>query len=179
VLSTHPENRSSSLPSSLTTALARHFAVEPLPADVGTAQDPAGLIALKDALVMVPDPRHKRGVRYPFPELLLTIVCAVISGARTLTTITEWAQNQVAAAGMIRGSGKAPSLATIHRMAALVDPVALDTVISQWLRGRVRQHTAGQGRQVITVDGKEIRGPRTGAGNGCSCSQPWTIRRGP
>jgi hypothetical protein len=46
-------------------------------------------------------------------------------------------------------------------MATLIDPVALDAVISQRLRGRVRQHTAGQRRQVIAIDG-ESPGARTG-----------------
>ena len=40
-------------------SLGRHFAVMHLTADLSTAQDPAGLIALKDALMQVPDPRHK------------------------------------------------------------------------------------------------------------------------
>ena len=56
-----------------------------------------------EALIKVPDPRHKSGVRYPFSELLLAIVCAVISGAKMLTMIAGWGQTQVAAAGhMVR-----------------------------------------------------------------------------
>lgn len=150
--------------SSLTAALDRDLAADRLVADLNAAQDPAVLIALKDALTRVPDPRHKRGVRYPFPELLLSIVCAVISGARTLTTITEWAQNQVVEAGMVPGSGRAPSLATIHRVAVRIDPVALDEVINQWLLQRALQHAVDQKRQVIAVDGKEVRGAKNGGG---------------
>jgi|GEM_PF-2576788 hypothetical protein len=73
--------------------------------------------ALKEALIKVADPRHKRGVRYPFSELLLAIVCAVFSGAKTLTMITELAQTQVTADGLFPDQERAQSLATIHRAA--------------------------------------------------------------
>jgi len=74
-------------------------------------------MSLRDALARVPDPRARRGVRYPFIELLHLIVCAVISGARTLTMITEWTQDAASSAPVFE-QGRLPSLATIHRVAA-------------------------------------------------------------
>lgn len=50
--------------------------------------------------------------------------------------LTEWAQNRIVPAGTIPGSGRAPSLATIHQVAAPVDPVVLDEVINRWLLQR-------------------------------------------
>ena len=42
-------------------------------------------------LAAVPDPRGRRGRRYPLPAVLAVAVCAVLAGARSLTAIGEWA----------------------------------------------------------------------------------------
>jgi hypothetical protein len=70
-----------SLLSSLTDTLVRHCETG---LRVPQHEDMPGM-SLRDALARVPDPRARRGVRDPFIELLHLIVCAVISGARTLT----------------------------------------------------------------------------------------------
>lgn len=142
--------------SSLTTALERH-----LDTDL-SGSVPATVATLKDALGKVPDPRHKRGVRYPFQELLLIMVCAVISGAKTLTMITEWAQTQASTIGLAAENGRFPSLSTIHRMAVLIDPVALDDAINTWLLHSAQEHSPK--KLVIAIDGKEARGAKNGTG---------------
>ncbi|MGW4995984.1 transposase family protein [Streptomyces mirabilis] len=47
---------------------------------------------LRAHLQRVPDPRSRRGRWYPLIGLLLICACAVVSGARTITEITEWGQ---------------------------------------------------------------------------------------
>lgn len=47
---------------------------------------------LRAHLQRVPDPRSRRGRWYPLVGLLLICACAVVSGARTVTEITEWGQ---------------------------------------------------------------------------------------
>ncbi|WP_377273594.1 transposase family protein [Peterkaempfera sp. SMS 1(5)a] len=47
---------------------------------------------LRAHLQRVPDPRSRRGRWYPLVGLLLICACAVVSGARTITEITEWGQ---------------------------------------------------------------------------------------
>ncbi|WP_326798171.1 transposase family protein [Streptomyces sp. NBC_01808] len=44
---------------------------------------------LRAHLQRVPDPRSRRGRWYPLVGLLLICACAVVSGARTITEITE------------------------------------------------------------------------------------------
>src|SRR5215204_3691442 len=46
--------------------------------------------ALLQALAQVPDPRARRGVRYPFVAILAVVVCAMLSGARSFAAIGEW-----------------------------------------------------------------------------------------
>ena len=142
--------------SSLADTLARHFEADfraPQPEDTPGP-------SLRDALARVPDPRARRGVRYPFIELLHLIVCAVFSGARTLTMIAEWA-NDAAATRPLFPSGLVPSLATIHRVIANVDPVALDNAVNDWVRERAWQQDEG-GSRVVAIDGKEARGAKNG-----------------
>lgn len=124
------------------------------------------MTTLKDALRKIPDPRHRRGVRYPSLELLLlllTIVCAVVSGAKTLTMVTEWARAQKRN-GLHLHRGRAPSLATIHRATARIDPVVLNAVINEWVRQQTRQRTPDRSQTVIAIDGKEVRGAKNGGG---------------
>jgi len=119
--------------SSLTDALVRHCETG---LRVPQHEDMPGM-SLWDALARVSDPGARRGVRYPFIELLHLIVCAVISGARTLTMITEWTQDAASSAPVFE-QGRLPSLATIHRVAAGIDPVVLDDIVSEWIRDRER-----------------------------------------
>lgn len=117
--------------------------------------------ALRAALENIPDPRARRGVRYPFTELLLVVVCAVLSGAKSLTTIAEWARHANEADALFT-AGKTPSLATIHRLAARIDPEALDQAVNGWAGTQARSGTKAP--MVIAVDGKEIRGAKNGGG---------------
>jgi predicted transposase YbfD/YdcC len=141
------------MPSSLTSLLESHSTGVP---DYGEID----VQALRAALGQVPDPRARRGVRYPFADLLLLLVGAVFSGAKTLTMIVEWARH-AADSGTLFASGKIPSLATIHRVAAGMDAEALDTAVTAWTRARVQDHGA---RPAIAVDGKEARGAKNGGG---------------
>lgn len=118
--------------------------------------------SLRAALAHVPDPRAKRGVRYPLPELLLVFVGAVFSGAKSLTMIAEWARD-AARTGKLFTCGRVPSVATIHRMAARIDPDILDGPVTDWTRTQAPSATTGKA-EVIAVDGKEVRGAKNGAG---------------
>lgn len=149
------------MPSFLIDKLERHS--NRGPTDFGQAGDPQiDIPALRAALEKVPDPRARRGVRYPFTELLLVFVCAVFSGAKSLTMIAEWARH-ADTAGPLFAAGKVPSLATIHRLAARIDPEALDRAVNDWASAQARSR-AKAGLAVIAVDGKEVRGAKNGTG---------------
>lgn len=143
------------MPSSPTGLLSRYF-------DRGSPLGAEDLPSLRQTLSSVPDPRARRGVRYPFTEVLLVFVAAVLSGARSLTMITEWAA-RAQGQRMIFGCGRSPSLATIHRIATLVDPVALDTALAAWTTARTTG--PGRGLAAVAVDGKEVRGAKRAGGD--------------
>ena len=91
---------------------------------------------------------------------------AVLTGARSITAIAEWAadtpQPVRAALGARRDAPDrwvGPAEATIRRTLARVDPTALAAVIGAWLADRDRpgqQHR----RRAVAVDGKTLRGAR-------------------
>jgi len=106
----------------------------------------------------VPDPRDRRGVRYPLAGVLAVAVCAVLAGARSFTAIGEWALDlsveQLARLGLER----APVESTMRKLFARLDAVAVDRQLAvlAWCRTR---HIGG--RRVIAIDGKTVRGART------------------
>lgn len=127
-------------------------------AAVDAADIPAGTSpsTLADALAQVPDPRDRRGVRYPLAEVLAVMACAVVAGSRTFTMIAEWAVD-AAATRPIRTSGQVPVLSTIHRIATLVDADAVERALHAWTRAQVKA-------EAIAIDGKEVRGAKNADG---------------
>jgi predicted transposase YbfD/YdcC len=121
---------------------------------------PAGLL---DALAQVPDPRDPRGVRYDLVPVLAVAVCATLAGARSFAAIAEWAAD---AGPELRAGlglpGAVPDLVTIWRVLTAVDPAALDRVPGSWVTARVAARRAPGRRPVLAVDGKTLRGARTG-----------------
>ncbi|GAA2197073.1 ISAs1 family transposase [Sinomonas flava] len=121
--------------------------------------EPSGLLAVFGT---VPDPRHRRGVRHTLPSVLAVGAAAVLAYARSFAAIGEWVADQPGAALARLGvpDGRRPEESTIRRAFARLDADALDRAISAFLWTRTHRV---QGRRVIAVDGKTVRGARTGA----------------
>jgi predicted transposase YbfD/YdcC len=114
-------------------------------------------------LAAVPDPRHRRGVRYRLASLLAVAVYAVLAGATTFAAIADWAADLDTAARRRLGfSGRIPAGSTVWRFLIRVDAQVLRTVLTGWLRHRrpVQAKPGRKHRTVIAVDGKLLRGAR-------------------
>ncbi|WP_251072716.1 ISAs1 family transposase [Streptomyces sp. ISL-43] len=121
----------------------------------------------------VPDPRGRRGARYPAAALLATAAAAVLAGAKSLLAIGEWAadapQHVLARLGYrpdpLTGIIRPPHGATLRRLLVRADGDALDTAIGRYLLTRQPPGPAPQprptARRAIAVDGKTLRGSRT------------------
>jgi len=128
---------------------------------------------LVEALAAVRDPRRRRGVRYPFLPLLSTVVCAMLTGARSFAAIGEWVADLPDPARVRLGlTGAVPDSTTIWRVLIAVDAEALQAAIGGWIRARLEhlQTRTGQvarpgrrPRRVLAVDGKAMRATRHGA----------------
>jgi predicted transposase YbfD/YdcC len=114
------------------------------------------------ALAAVPDPRRRRGVRYPLAPVLGAAACAVLAGARSFAAIAEWARDAPAAVLAGLGLPAVPDLATFWRILTAVDPLELDQALGSWLAAQVARRRAPRTRAVYAVDGKTLRGARSG-----------------
>jgi predicted transposase YbfD/YdcC len=130
------------------------------------ALQPAEAPHLLAYLATIRDPRARRGRRHPLVAVLAMAAAAVLTGARSMTAIAEWAGDapQVvrAALGARREAPEywaVPAEATIRRTLGRVDPEALTGAIGAWLTDRDRPD---QRRRAVAVDGKTLRGARQG-----------------
>jgi predicted transposase YbfD/YdcC len=123
-------------------------------------------IKLLQSLSSVPDPRRRRGRRYSLQSILLIAVCAVLAGARSYTAIGDWAAVARPAVGVC---GRPPHGATIRRVLLAVDPVAVEAALTVWSLAQCNAAAAtaaqaslprNERRQVLAVDGKNLRGAR-------------------
>jgi len=117
---------------------------------------------LPEVLRLVADPRRRQGRRFTLASILLVVLAATMSGARSLTAIGEWAGDApVGVLARLGIAGTAPSETTIRRVLQQLDGDAVDTAIGAWMW--LRTTTIG-GYTVIAFDGKTLRGARDAAG---------------
>jgi predicted transposase YbfD/YdcC len=115
---------------------------------------------LLSVLARVPDPRARRGRRHPLAGVLAVAVCAVLGGARSFAAIAQWAgdlmPDDLARLGLTRAD--APEETTFRRVLASLDAAVVDGLLGafMWTRTQIVD-----GRRVIAIDGKTVRGART------------------
>jgi predicted transposase YbfD/YdcC len=128
-------------------------------------------------LATVPDPRGIRGRRHPLVAILAVAAAAVLTGARSIAAIAEWASDApppvraaLGARQQAPGCFAVPAEATIRRTLARLDADALASAIGAWLADQQPLDpgpAVGVGRRrAVAVDGKTVRGARTTAGDG-------------
>ena len=149
------------LSSSIPAALAPLAHADPL-----RPAEPPHLLAY---LATIADPRARSGRRHPLVAILAIAAAAVLTGARSMAAIAEWAadapQPVRAAFGARRDAPDrwvVPTETTIRRTLARVDPTALAAVIGAWLADRDHPGRPGQQhrRRAVAVDGKTLRGAK-------------------
>jgi predicted transposase YbfD/YdcC len=118
-------------------------------------EHPGDLSAFAD----LPDPR-RRHCRYPLQELLLVAFAGIASGAQDWVGVSDW--------GMLKldwlrrflpfEQGVA-SHDTFNRVFALLDAKAFEACFIRWMQPLC---PAVEGGPTIAIDGKSVRGSRTG-----------------
>jgi predicted transposase YbfD/YdcC len=111
------------------------------------------------ALRQVPDPRQRRGQRYPWWVLLTLIAAAVVSGQQHGRAIGQWVREHAAELADVleAANGRVPSEATLRRTLQTVDVGALDAQVLGAGTPAVATSAALVG---MALDGKEVRGVR-------------------
>ena len=107
----------------------------------------------------IEDPRHPSYVKYALADILIIVMCGVLSGLDTLGDLVIYAKSKREFLSKEFGIESIPSKATFARVLSIVDGKKTGDVILDILRTRFG--TAGE---VIAVDGKTI----------CSTTKPDT-----
>ncbi len=116
---------------------------------------------LMSLLAGVPDPRDRRGVRFGLAGMLAVAVCAVLAGARSFAAIGQWA-TELSTEGLGQlGLPAAPDESTLRKLFTRLDAAALDRQLGVFAWTRTRHI---EGRRVIAIDGKTVRGARGTSG---------------
>lgn len=124
---------------------------------------PAPPGSLAEALAGVPDPRRPYGWRPDYPPiplvaLLQVTVAAMLCGSIGQNAIAQWVRERAAddpelltALGL--PAGRAPCVATFHRVFKALDVAAVERALGAWL-----QQTGVVPGEALAVDGKAVRG---------------------
>jgi hypothetical protein len=123
--------------------------------DTGTlpVEGKGGLI---DCIKQISDPRSRRGIRHRVFTVLALVVCAMLSGARSIEAIVDWIDSltdEEYQKFRPRRIKERPSESTVRRIIRFVNADEFDQKINAWLR----QVLDLEDKQIV-VDGKTVRG---------------------
>lgn len=112
--------------------------------------------SLLEALSRVPDPRGRQGRRYTWAALLACLLLAALNGVTSLRGMWVWvcAHASLLCPVLFWDSEKMPALNTFWVAVTRLDEESLLRVVNDWL--------AFWGREVISIDGKTLRGSKRG-----------------
>ncbi len=129
-------------------------------ADVDTGR------SLYEVLADVPDPRAASGLRHDLQSVLTLVVVALLTGARSLCAIVQFARDRKELARALGFDKKAkrskrelgpPCVSTLHYLFKELDAEAFERALTAWITGLLGQDTA----PAIAIDGKTLRGSQT------------------
>ena len=108
---------------------------------------------IRERMSKIEDPRHQSYVKHSLADILIIIMCGVLSGLDTLGDLVIYAKSKQEFLSNVLEVRQIPSKATFARVLNLVDGKKIGEAILDILRERFG--TAGE---VIAVDGKAICG---------------------
>ena len=110
-------------------------------------------------LEMVPDPRHKRGIRYKLSDLLLMLVYAALCGHSEGSEIAYYVELRFRYFEELIGLKKVPSHDTFSRIIQMIDFNAFSEMLGEWLWTYYPDICKRYGEyRVLHADGKAIKG---------------------
>ena len=114
---------------------------------------------LRDILAEVPDPRKKKGKRYPLGAILTLGVVATLSGCKSYTAIAEYGRSHNELRAVLGFTHpKTPCAATLHNVFRSLDVDALAAKLTHWT-ARAFEHfrVCEGGLTAVSIDGKTLR----------------------
>ncbi len=126
----------------------------------------------------VPDPRCEGMCLHKFLDILIIAICAVLCGADTWEAIAKFGRTkQDWLSTFLELPSGIPSHDTFYRTFCLLDPVAFEECFRRWIADTFRQF-AGDGQDVIPIDGKCLRGSRSKSKRAIYMVSAWSTQTG-
>lgn len=142
------------------TPVAEALAALP-PLNVGERErlltDPT-LTRLPDVFARIPDPRRRRGRRYPLPFLLTCLVAALLCNCDSTLAVEQWCREHQPLLRQVFGPLRylTPSGSLYRRLLPRLSVEHLEWALAGW----VRATRAAADHEPLAVDGKTVRGAR-------------------
>ena len=109
-------------------------------------------------LEQVEDPRHRRGIRYRFADLLFICVYAVLAGHSEASEIAFYAELNLEYFKEMTQIKRVPSHDTFSRVLRMVSFESLSGSLGDWLEEMFPELSSRyEGRKVLHIDGKAVR----------------------
>ena len=99
----------------------------------------------------IEDPRHQSYIKYALADIVIIIMCAVLSGLDTLGDLVIYAKNKEEFFRKELGIKKVPSKGAFARILSMIDGKQIGEAILDVLHSRF-----GTVGEVVAVDGKAI-----------------------
>jgi predicted transposase YbfD/YdcC len=120
----------------------------------------AALHSVADLLEAVPDPRGAHGKRYDLPLLLTCLIGALLCNCYGTEAVAGWCHDQRALLQQVFGPRLflTPSGSLYRWLLPQLDASAIEQVLGRW----VQATTMAASDEPLALDGKAVRGARTG-----------------
>ena len=122
--------------------------------------DQANLCSLYELFTTIPDPRRKEGQRYELPYLLSCLVAALLCNCNSTLAVGEWCREHRELLARLFGPRRflCPSDSLYRYLLPRISAEHLEWALADWMRATL----VAQADEPIAVDGKSVRGARTG-----------------
>lgn len=123
----------------------------------------------------LPDQRHHRGLNHSLVNIVVMALCAVMSGADTFPEIQTFVQSKREWFLRFLDFRRVPDHETFRRVLSKMDPTAFQSSALDWVKQAVGGKLEGD---IISIDGKRLRGTSAHEVQGIHMVNVWAARQG-
>lgn len=123
----------------------------------------------------LPDQRHHRGLNHSLVNIVVMALCAVMSGADTFPEIQTFVQSKREWFLRFLDFRRVPDHETFRRVLSKLDPTAFQSSALDWVKQAVGGKLEGD---IISIDGKRLRGTSAHEVQGIHMVNVWAARQG-
>ena len=120
----------------------------------------ATCVALYELFTTIPDPRRKEGQRYELPYLLTCLVAALLCNCNSTLAVGSGVESTVSCSARLFGPRRflCPCNSLYRYLLPRISAEHLEWALADWMRATL----VAEADEPIALDGKSIRGARTG-----------------